>query len=99
MANERHGRGQAEWVGRGDQGCWFARVSVPKEGRRRFKLSTPEGRYLTDKEADRDLARDLAEQVSLAIRHRAYEAEQQRLSARLTVKQFGERWTSGELYR
>jgi len=99
MANERHGKGTASWVGRGDKGCWFARVSVPGEGRKRYKLSTPEGRPLTDREADAELAAEMTAQISEAIRTRVYEQEQARLSARLTVEQFGTLWTSGELYR
>ncbi|HEX7481244.1 MAG TPA: tyrosine-type recombinase/integrase [Polyangiales bacterium] len=96
----RYGKGYPEWVGRGQHGCWFARVSVPgQKQRERFKLSTPEGRFLTDKEGDRELAAQYAEQVSEQVRTQAFQREQERLSARLTVKQFGELWTSNELYK
>lgn len=99
MANEKHGKGTPCWVGRGDNGCWFARVSVPGEGRKRYKLCTPAGRYLTDREGDAELAAKMTADLSDAIRTRAYEQEQARLNARLTVKAFGELWTSGDLYR
>jgi integrase len=96
---ERYGKGTAEWVGRGDRGCWVARVSVPgQKSRPRIKLSTPEGRLLDDHEGDRALAVQLAEGVSELVRAEAFQKENERKSARLTVKQFGELWTSGELY-
>ena len=99
MANEREAKGNAEWVGRGASACWHARVSIPGEGRKRFKLSTPAGRPLNDKEADRELARQMSAELSESIRSRVFEREKHRLSARLTVKEFGELWTSGELYK
>lgn len=96
---ERYGKGTAEWIGRGDRGCWFARVSIPgRKDRPRIRLSTPEGRFLTDHENDRDLAVELAAGVSGLLREQAFEEERQRKSARLTVQQFGELWTGGELY-
>lgn len=98
-SDSRYGKGYAEWIGRGDRGCWFACVSVGGK-RERLKLSTPppERRFLVNKDGDRDLARVLTEQVSAAIRQQAYEQQQARLAARLTVRQFGELWTSGKLY-
>lgn len=99
-SESRYGKGYAEWIGRGDRGCWFACISVSGK-RERLKLSTPppERRFLTDKEADRDLARALTEQVADAVRKEAYAQQQARLAARLTVEQFGELWTSGNLYQ
>lgn len=99
MANEREAKGNAEWVGRGASACWHARISIPGEGRKRFKLSTPTGRPLNDREADAELAREMAAELSESIRSRVFEREKHRLSARLTVKEFGELWTSGELYK
>lgn len=97
---ERYGKGTAEWVGRSERGYYVARVSVPgRKDRPRVKLSTPEGRLLTERVADKDLAVKLAEGVSELIRKDAFEQEAVRKSARLTVQQFGERWTSGKLYQ
>jgi hypothetical protein len=98
--DHRHGKGYAEWVGRGDKGCWFARISIPGENRRdRLKLSTPDGRALTEKKADERMARRLTEELSREIRQRATEHQEAQLRRRLTVEQFGEVWTSGELFQ
>lgn len=99
MPNERHGQGTIEWIGTAKGGCWHAKVSVPGEGRRRFKLSTPEGRHLTDRKGDRALAAELAAELSEHLRSEAYQRELQRLAVRTTVRQFGELWTSGELLK
>jgi len=95
----RHGKGTPEWVGSLERGCWHAKVSIPGEGRKRVKLSKPDGSPLRDKENDRDLAMRLTADVSEAIREDRFRAEADRLAARLTVQQFGEKWTSGELYK
>jgi integrase len=97
--DERHGKGTAEWVGYKGRGCYYAKVSIPNEGRRRFRLSRPDGTLLTDREADRELAVELAGELSEHLRSEAYQREQQRLAARTTVKQFGQMWTSGDLLR
>lgn len=41
---------------------------------------------------------ELAEGVSELVRAEAFEDDRQRKSARLTVQQFGELWTTGKLY-
>jgi integrase len=95
MPSKRHGQGTVEWI----SGCWHAKVSVPGEGRRRFKLSTPDGRALSDRERDRALAIRLAAELSKHLRSEAYQREQHRLAVRTTVREFGELWTSGELLK
>lgn len=96
---ERYGKGTAEWVGR-KSGYYVARVSVPgRKDRPRIKLTTPEGRLLTDRDGDKALAVQLCEDVSGLVRTDAFEQERQRKSARLTVEKFGELWTSEKLYQ
>lgn len=77
FAITRYGKGYPEWVGRGERGCWFASISK-KNKRERFKLSTPEGRFLTDKEADRALAREMTEQTAVSLRRRGYRSDVKR---------------------
>jgi hypothetical protein len=61
----RYRKGTIEWVGRPENGCWHARVTIPGEPRQRVKLSTPppESRLLTDREGDRALALELAAEL------------------------------------
>ena len=92
--------GSIEWVGRNGRGCWFARISIPGEGRQRIKLKHPRGhRFLTDRDGDRELARKLATQLSEHLRADATNREAARLAGRLSVQQLGEMWTSGELLK
>ncbi len=100
-AENRHGKGTVEWVGRGDRGCWHARVSIPDEGRQRVKLFTPppECRPLSRRQEDRPLALELAAELSGVMRSDAYERVQAKLPPRTTVTDFGQLWTSGKLYR
>jgi integrase len=96
----RHGKGAIEWVSYGgDRGCWHAKVSIPGEGRKRTKLSAADGRYLTDREGDRELARSLAADISTMARSDAAARERNRLAARTTVRDFGKLWTSGDLLK
>lgn len=98
MTNRRHGRGTIEWIPAAKGGgCWHAKVSVPGEGRRRFKLTTREGRPLSDQTADRALAVKMAAELSAHLRSEVYQREQNRLAVRMTVREFGELWTSGKL--
>ena len=97
-ARDRHGKGTAEWVGTTQRGKWWARISVPGEGRKRFRLVREDGTDLVDKVRDRELAVRLAAVLSEAVRAQHFEAEATRLPARLTGKAFGVMWTSGELY-
>lgn len=99
MTNDRHGKGTIEWVGRGDRGRWFAKISVPGEGRRRIALHDPAaGRDLTDREGDRVMAVQLAGELAELMRNEAYAKAAAQLPKRTTVKEFGELWTSGKLY-
>jgi integrase len=102
MANsrERHGKGTIVWVvnAAGD-GCWYARFSVKGESRQRKRLSTPEGRDLTNKAGDEALAREQAAELSKFYNDEARRRELSRHAARTTVEQFGELWTSGELLK
>lgn len=63
-----YGKGTPDWVGRPDRGSWWARVSIPGEGRKRIKLFKPDGLPLDDKEADRELARRLTTELSEELR-------------------------------
>lgn len=94
-----YGKGAAEWVGSKDRGAWFARISVPGEGRRRHKLYRADGTPLTDKEGDRVEAKALTAEISESIRAHHFEQEARRISGRTTVREFATMWTSGELYR
>lgn len=53
---------------------------------------------LDNKTDDRDLAREMTSALSAQIRARAAEMMQP-AAAPITVREFGEKWTSGELYR
>lgn len=98
---DRYRKGTIEWVGRRDHGCWYARVSIPGEPRQRVKLLTPppECRPLTNREADRALALELAAELSEVMRSQAHEQGRVKLPPRTTVKEFGELWTSGKLFK
>jgi len=99
MTNKRHGLGTIEWIRAANGGgCWHAKVSVPGEGRRRFKLSTPDGsRHLDNQSADRAVALEMATKLSSELRSESYQREGNSLAIRTTVRQFGELWTSGQL--
>lgn len=72
------------------RGQWYVRVSLPDGTRPRFRL--PEGLD----EADRERMKvEISRRERARVRAELEAAE----STRLTVQQFGERWTSGELYR
>jgi len=97
----RYRKGTIEWVGRPENGCWHARVTIPGEPRQRVKLSTPppESRPLTDREGDRALALELAAELSEVMRSEAYERTRAKLPPRTTVEAFGNLLTSGKLYQ
>jgi integrase len=90
--------GSPEWVGRGARGTWHAKISLPGAGRKRIKLKRRDGTYLDSKEKDRALAKELTAELAVLLRSDEYALEQA-TSVVETTEQFGERWTSGELYR
>lgn len=90
----RAAQGTAEWKG----GCWHAKVSLPGGGRKRVKLERPDGSLLDSKERDRALAKKMSADISKLIRSDAFQAEQRTKDARVRVREFGESWTSGELF-
>lgn len=96
-------KGTAEYK----NGCWHARVSpadelpgtsLAKARRIRVKLRTKDGRWLTERGSDEELARELATELSRRIRSDAYEHKVRVMHARITVADFGELWTSGTLF-
>lgn len=87
--------GNAEWK----NGCWHARVSLPNGKRKRIRLSAPDGRDLTDCDKDRELAKRLARSTSTQLRSTAIEISNKTKRARTTVEEFGNQWTSGELFK
>src|ERR1700761_3774118 len=97
--------GSPEWIESSPgKGCWHARLSIPGQKHRpRTKLQERDGRYLDDKERDRDRAKYLTTELAERVRSEAFEVEAravERASAALvTVEQHGTDWTSGELLR
>lgn len=94
------GNGSAEWRSYADgTGCWFARLKV--NGRRVKKRLVYRGRALTNREADRDRAKEMT--AKLAERCRALPSaavvdDDAPRSPRTTVREFGKEWTSGKLF-
>lgn len=72
------------------RGKWFVRVSLPDGTRPRYSL--PEG-------LDEPARIRMRDEISKRERARVQAELDRSHSARLTVRQFGERWTSGELFR
>jgi integrase len=95
--SERKAPGSIEWVGSATSGCWHAKVSIGGK-RPRFKLKDRDGRWLTDRKKDRCLAKLLAEEMAAQLRSDDLLLKTA-LKSLETVEQFGERWTSGELYK
>lgn len=90
----RAAKGTAEWKG----GAWHAKVSVPGSGRKRIKITRPDGTVLDDQERDRALANKLAAELSEKVRSDTFQAEVRRKDKRVRVRAWGEAWTSGALY-
>ena len=78
--------GTIEW-----RDCWYAKISVGGK-RTKIKLVTADGRALDRKEPDRKLAKEMAAELSQAMRAKAAPPKI------VTVEEFGEEWTSGKLY-
>ena len=70
---------------------WYVRVSLPDGTRPRYPL--PDGLSQSRRE---DMAQAISERERVRVRA---EVERQKATTMLTVRQFGELWTSGELYR
>lgn len=91
----RKASGSIEWR----SGCWHARLSTGDGKRERHRLSRG-GRDLTNKEADRKVAQELAAELSQSVRTEQYTHPRLRgVGTGLTVEAFGETWTSGELLK
>lgn len=94
--HREYGTGTLEW--RSDH--WWVRVSLPDGTRPRYRLC--EGRTCAcatmSEERRREAAAAVAERERESVRREVAEQQQADAEARLTVRQFGERWTSGKLY-
>lgn len=94
------GAGSVEW--RPDKGGrYVAKVSVPglTKRQREEMIDEETGRFLfTNKEQDAAAAKRWAAKFSLGLRNPDAEVPE-RVRAGITVKAFGDEWTSGRLYR
>jgi integrase len=89
------GTGTPEWR----SGHWWARVSLPDGTRPRYRLCLETCDCKGMSEARRlDRCRALSERKRGEVSSQMSEEAQARRERRLTVKQFGESWTTGTLY-
>lgn len=84
-------KGTAEWR----SNCYWARISIPGQGRPRIKLKDAHGRILNRFEEDRELANEITAELSLAAREKASVTAPHRT----TVREFGRLYTSGQLLK
>src|SRR5262245_37295920 len=91
------GTGTVEW----HNGHRCARVYLPDHTRPRYKLCANKPECICASLSDA-MAEDMAKAISQRERARVQAqldaAERDRNEKRLTVRQFGEQWTSGKLY-
>lgn len=90
----RFAQGSAEWR----RGCWHARISLPGQPRKRIKLEVS-GRLLDRFDEDRDEARELARDLSEQLRAQQSVPGVTMVKTGITVREFGEKWTSGDLFK